>query len=106
MKKYLMTAATALVLGGLMTSCTKDTDLSGGTARSSQDVQKTYEEAFLNTFGRPVEGLDWGFGIANSATRAFTRAKGDYDDYKGNLEPVNVSFPSDCSADKFKSTIN
>ena len=80
MKKYLMTAATALVLGGLMTSCTKDTDLSGGTARSSQDVQKTYEEAFLNTFGRPVEGLDWGFGIANSATRAFTRAKGDYDD--------------------------
>ena len=84
-----------------MTSCTKDTDLSGGTARSSQDVQKTYEEAFLNTFGRPVEGLDWGFGIANSATRAFTRAKGDYDGYKGDLKPVNVSFPSDCSADKF-----
>ena len=74
MKKYLMTAATALVLGGLMTSCTKDTDLSGGTARSSQDVQKTYEEAFLNTFGRPVEGLDWGFGIANNSTVANTRA--------------------------------
>ena len=75
MKKYLMTAATALVLSGLMTSCTKDTDLSGGTARSSQDVQKTYEEAFLSTFGRPVEGLDWGFGLNTTAsTRALTRA--------------------------------
>lgn len=75
MKKYLMTAATALVLGGLMTSCTKDTDLSGGTARSSQDVQKTYEEAFLTTFGRPVEGLDWGFGTGTTAsTRAMTRS--------------------------------
>ena len=96
-----MTAATALVLGGLMTSCTKDTDLSGGTARNSQDVQKTYEEAFLNTFGRPVEGLDWGFGIANSATRAFTRAKGDYDAYlKGDLT-VDVSFPKDANASNF-----
>lgn len=75
MKKYLMTAATALVLGGLTSSCTHDTDLSGGTARSSQDVQKTYEEAFLNTFGRPAEGLDWGFGLNTTAsTRALTRA--------------------------------
>jgi hypothetical protein len=57
-----------------MTSCTKDTDLSGGTARSSQDVQKTYEEAFLSTFGRPVEGLDWGFGISSNNSNANTRA--------------------------------
>ena len=90
MKKYLMTAATALVLGGLMTSCTKDTDLSGGTARNSQDVQKTYEEAFLNTFGRPVEGLDWGFGPANkSTTRALTRANSI-----GELTDVDKTMPA------------
>ena len=89
MKKYLMTAAAALIIGGLMTSCTKDTDYSGGGAQSSQDVQKTYEEAFLSTFGRPVEGLDWGFGLSTSASsRALTRAIGDYTDYKGSMQPV------------------
>ena len=70
-----MTAVAALSLGGLMTSCTKDKDLSGGTAQSSQDIQKTYEEAFLSTFGRPVEGLNWGFGPNTTAnTRAMTRS--------------------------------
>lgn len=93
MKKYLMTAATALVLGGLMTSCTKDTDLSGGTARSSQDVQKTYEEAFLNTFGRPAEGLDWGFGIANNSTVANTRAITRANSI-GELTDVNKTMPA------------
>ena len=94
MKKYLMTAATALVLGGLMTSCTKDTDLSGGTARSSQDVQKTYEEAFLNTFGRPVEGLDWGFGIANNSTVANTRAMTRANSI-GELTDVDKTMPEE-----------
>lgn len=69
-----MTAVAALSFGGLITSCTKDTDFSGGATRSNQDVQKTYEEAFLTTFGRPVEGLDWGFGLNTTAsTRAMTR---------------------------------
>lgn len=89
-----MTAATALVLGGLMTSCTKDTDLSGGTARSSQDVQKTYEEAFLNTFGRPVEGLDWGFGIANNSTVANTRAMTRANSI-GELTDVDKTMPEE-----------
>ena len=76
MKKYFITAVAALSLGGLFTSCTKDKDLSGGTAQSSLDVQKTYEEAFLSTFGRPVEGLNWGFGptaTVTNGTRALTR---------------------------------
>jgi hypothetical protein len=94
MKKYLMTAVAALSLGGLMTSCTKDTDLSGGTARSSQDVQKTYEEAFLNTFGRPVEGLDWGFGIANNSTVANTRAITRANSI-GELTDVNKTMPEE-----------
>ena len=88
-----MTAVAALALGGLMTSCTKDTDLSGGTARSSQDVQKTYEEAFLNTFGRPVEGLDWGFGIANNSTVANTRAMTRANSI-GELTDVDKTMPA------------
>lgn len=73
MKKYLMTAATALVLGGLMTSCTKDLD-SGGSVSLSQNAKENYKEAFVSTFGMPVEGLDWGFGPSTNAAIASTRA--------------------------------
>ena len=73
MKKYLMTAATALVLGGLMTSCTKDLD-SGGSSSISQNAKESYKEAFVSTFGMPVEGLDWGFGSGTNAAIANTRA--------------------------------
>ena len=73
MKKYLMTAATALVLGGLMTSCTKDLD-SGGSSSISQNAKESYKEAFVSTFGMPVEGLDWGFGPGTNAAIANTRA--------------------------------
>ena len=73
MKKYLMTAVAALALGGLMIRCTKDTDLYEGTAQSSQDIQKAYEAAFLSTFGKPVDGLNWGFGPDAAGTRAMTR---------------------------------
>lgn len=68
-----MTAAAALALGGIFSGCTKDTDFSG-SGGLSQDPIKNYEEAFISTFGRPVDGLDWGFGSSSAATRAFTRA--------------------------------
>ena len=58
MKKYLMTTATALVLGGLMTSCTKDLDSGGSSSGLSDNPLQNYEQAFLNTFGRPVDGFD------------------------------------------------
>ncbi len=74
MKKYLITAVAALSLGGLMTSCSHDIDGSGDSAQGSQDIQKTYEEAFLSTFGRPVEGLNWGFGADAASTRSMTRS--------------------------------
>jgi len=74
MKKYLMTAATALVLGGLMTSCTKDLDSGGSSSGLSDNPLQNYEQAFLNTFGRPVDGFDWGFGPSTNATVANTRA--------------------------------
>lgn len=88
MKKYLMTAVAALTFGGLMTSCTHDVDGSGSSGDVATNAQESYEKAFLNTFGRPVDGFDWGFGNSTAASRAMTRAKGDYDSYKGNMQPV------------------
>lgn len=74
MKKYLMTAAAALTFGGLMTSCTKDLDSGGSSSGLSDNPLQNYEQAFLNTFGRPVDGFDWGFGSGNNSTAASTRA--------------------------------
>lgn len=83
-----MTAVAALTFGGLMTSCTHDVDGSGSSGDVATNAQESYEKAFLNTFGRPVDGFDWGFGNSTAASRAMTRAKGDYDSYKGNMQPV------------------
>ena len=74
MKKYLMTAVAALTFGGLMTSCTHDVDGSGSSGDVATNAQESYEQAFLNTFGRPVDGFDWGFGSGNNSTVASTRA--------------------------------
>ena len=87
MKKYLMTAVAALSLGGFMTSCTHDVDGSSSSGDIATNAQESYEQAFLNTFGRPIEGFDWGFGNASAASRATTRAKGDYDSYRGSTTP-------------------
>lgn len=83
-----MTAVAALTFGGLMTSCTHDIDGSGSSGDVAKNAQESYEQAFLNTFGRPVDGFDWGFGNSTAASRAMTRAKGDYDKSKGSMQPV------------------
>lgn len=88
MKKYFITAVAALTFGGLMTSCTHDVDGSGSSGDVATNAQESYEQAFLNTFGRPIEGFDWGFGTGNATSRAMTRAKGDYENYKGTMQPV------------------
>ena len=95
MKKYLMTAATALVLGGLMTSCTKDTDFSG--AEATQSITEKYEQIFVTAFGQPAPTQTWGFGENTVAsTRAMTRTisvNGDsYDKFPSN-DDVNSHFP-------------
>lgn len=69
-----MTAVAALTFGGLMTSCTHDVDGSGSSGDVATNAQESYEKAFLNTFGRPVDGFDWGFGPSTNATVANTRA--------------------------------
>lgn len=93
MKKFLLKAAIALLFGGILISCTHDTDASGSSTVNSEDLLKTYEQAFLNTFDRPVNGINWGFGNNEpvvASSRALTRA----------IQP-SFNFPSDADSKKF-----
>ena len=70
MKKYLMTGMAAIMFCGVFTSCSRDTDF--GQTRQQQ-IQETYEEAFISRFGNPSPNQDWGFGPQTTA-QARTRA--------------------------------
>ena len=74
MKKYLMTGIAALALGGIITSCSHDMDQYKG-GNTTENIKKTYENAFVETFGQPAATQTWGFGSATVAgTRGGTRA--------------------------------
>ena len=74
MKKYLMTGIAALALGGIITSCSHDMDQYKG-GNTTENIKKTYENAFVETFGQPAATQTWGFGPATVAgTRGGTRA--------------------------------
>ena len=74
MKKYLMTGIAALALGGIITSCSHDMDQYKG-GNTTENIKKTYENAFIETFGQPAATQTWGFGSATVAgTRGGTRA--------------------------------
>ena len=70
MKKYLLTGMAAMMFCGVFTSCSRDTDF-GQTKQ--QQIQETYEEAFISRFGNPSPNQDWGFGSQTTA-QARTRA--------------------------------
>lgn len=70
MKKYLMTGMAAIMFCGVFTSCSRDMDY--GQTRQQQ-IQETYEEAFISRFGNPSPNQDWGFGPQTTA-QARTRA--------------------------------
>lgn len=72
MKKYLMTGIAALTLGGMITSCSHDMDQYVGNA--TENVKKTYENAFVQTFGNPAPTQNWGFGPTTAGSRGLTRA--------------------------------
>ena len=83
MKKYLMTGMAAVVFGGLFTSCSHDIEGGGST---QEQIQKTYEEAFVTRFGQPAADLDWGFGSsAQASTRIENKNLNEWGDpTKGN----------------------
>lgn len=102
MKKYLMTGIAALAIGGTFTSC--GPDMSSYSGNPTEQVVQNYENKFVQAFGEPAPNQTWGFGSSTAtvaATRGMTRSVGTYADYKGTMQPVNVSFPEDCAASKF-----
>ena len=113
-----MSGVAAIAFAAAFTSCSKSTDLYDQGAvdernrqeqekkdqQKVENVQASYEAAFKNAFGQPAAGQDWGFGDSNAATRAFTRAKGDYSSYKGNWSS-SFDFPEDCDASKFLAAV-
>ena len=105
MKKYLMTGVAAVAFAATLTSCSKAGDLydEGRVEKEKeQAIVNSYEKAFEAAFGKVGANVDWGFSSKSSSTRAFTRAVGTYKDYKGDIRPVNVTFPEDTKdASKF-----
>ena len=72
----------------LITSCSHDMDQYKG-GNTTENIKKTYENAFVETFGQPVENQDWGFGSkTTAAARAMTRSVSTYADYRGSIQPV------------------
>ena len=88
MKKYLMTGMAAVVFGGLFTSCSHEME-TGGSAQ--EQIQKTYEEAFVTRFGTPASTVDWGFGSTSANTRTENANANEWADpnkaYGGLLVP-------------------
>ena len=104
MKKYLMIGVAAVGFAATLTSCSKAGDLydEGRVEKEKeQAIVNSYEKAFEAAFGKVGANVDWGFSSKSSSTRAFTRAVGTYKDYKGDIKPVNVTFPSDAPSSKF-----
>ena len=99
-----MSGVAAIAFLAVVTSCSKSTDLYDQDAQNLQKelvVNKNYAAAFEKAFGTVGSNVDWGFSSKIAKVRGITRAKGDYDGYKGSLEPVNVTFPSDAPASYF-----
>lgn len=61
MKKYLMTGMAALAICAAFTSCSKETNVYN-PEQPKQDIQLSYEQAFVKVFGQPAADQDWGFG--------------------------------------------
>ena len=90
MKKYLMTALSAVALSGLFAGCSKEMETNGETTAEA-DIIQTYENAFITRFGQPHENQTWGFGsvagtrsgntsgeyAAYPATHTYTDANGN-----------------------------
>lgn len=99
-----MKGAAAIVFAAAFTSCSKTSELyDEGRAEQQKEatVNEKYAAAFEKAFDTVGPNVDWGFGRKSSSTRAFTRAVGDYAQYKGNIQPTNITFPSDCDASNF-----
>ena len=95
--------ATTMLGGMLLTSCSHDDDLYS-MDKVEQLVNEQYAASFEKTFGKVGSEVDWGFSSKHFNARAITRAYGDYDDYKGNLQP-EINFPVDCADSYYQDAV-
>lgn len=105
-----MMGAAALAFGFAIVSCSSNDDIYNPDAQSDL-IEANYQKAFIHVFGQPASNHTWGFGAPTRATRAL----GDYDAFKGSMQPVEwyqdtedwqmktrvYTFPSDCDASNF-----
>lgn len=114
MKKYLMTGMAAVAFAAVMTGCSNAEDVyseEGAAQVGKESVQKAYETAFINTFGKPASNQQWGFDqdFSKASTRAAINVNGnmwetcpelgptedaDVTAYVRNLTTFNTQHPS------------
>ena len=92
--------ATSMLGAMILSSCNHD-DYYYSEEKAEQAVNDNYAVAFEKAFGKVGPNVDWGFSSKKTNAPAFTRAVGDYTKYRGHIEPVDVTFPSDCDASNF-----
>ena len=83
MKKSLVKGLVAMSVMAMVSSCSHDE----GTS-IYDEVQNNYIRVFNATFGTPAGDHDWGFDQVMASESRMTRALGDYDNYKGSMQPV------------------
>ena len=120
MKKYLMTALTAVALSGLFTGCSKEMETNGETTAEA-DIIQTYENAFITRFGQPHENQTWGFGSVAGTRAVFSNryagtrgvfsngnewAANDRDDLRWKVPPALTSDQKDIVRIYFQNVPN
>ena len=90
-----------VMMGAMVLSSCSHEDYFYSEEKAEQTINDKYAAAFEKAFGKVGPNVDWGFSSKNSSTRAFTRAKSDYAQYKGNNIQLTISFPSDCDPSNF-----
>lgn len=85
-----MTGVAAIALCAAFTSCSKNEELydQGKVNQiSAAQIQESYNQAFIQTFGQPAANQDWGFG-SNAKTRSAYPNGNMWADEGWNVPPV------------------
>ena len=85
-----MTGVAAIALCAAFTSCSKNEELydQGKVNQiSAAQIQESYNQAFIQTFGQPAANQDWGFG-SNAKTRVADPRGNMWADEGWNVPPV------------------
>ena len=112
MRKYLMTGVAAIALCAAFTSCSKNEELydQGKVNQiSAAQIQESYNQAFIQTFGQPAANQDWGFGSAAALTRSENANANEWADpnkaYGGLKVPLPLTDEQKAVVKKYFQTV-